>query len=47
MGKIYFKTQNDEKLAKANSETIDFLLNYSKSLQFVTFKSIQFERNLN
>ena len=47
MEKIYSEDRNKCKLAKACPETIQFLLNYSKSLQVVTYKNLKFENNLN
>lgn len=47
MEKIYSDNQNVCKLAKACPETIQFLMNYSKSLNIITYNTIQFENNLN
>ncbi|SMC52300.1 hypothetical protein [Cellulophaga tyrosinoxydans] len=47
MEKIYSDNQNACKLAKACPETVQFLMNYSKSLNIVTYNNIQFENNLN
>ena len=47
MGKIYVKNQETCKLAKAKPETVQFLLNYSKSLKIIKAKGITFENNMN
>ena len=47
MEKIYSENQNVCKLAKACPETVQFLMNYSKSLNIIEYKGIQFENNLN
>ncbi|SHI73745.1 hypothetical protein SAMN04487911_10548 [Arenibacter nanhaiticus] len=47
MEKIYSENQSKCKLTKANSETIAFLMSYSKSLQIVECNNMQFESNLN
>lgn len=47
MEKIYSTPQTKCKLVKAQPQTIDFLLNYSKSLKVIKAKGIAFESNLN
>ncbi len=47
MEKIYVKNKNKCKLAKAKPETIQFLLNYSKSLIITEADGIKFETNMN
>jgi hypothetical protein len=47
MGKIYSENQNIGKPSKACSTTVQFLINYSKSLDIITYNNIQFENNLN
>ncbi|MGB5820004.1 MAG: hypothetical protein WBG90_11020 [Saonia sp.] len=47
MEKIYFKERNTCKLATACPETVQFLLNFSKSLQVVDYNGMKFESNLN
>ena len=47
MEKIYIKNKNTCKLAKAKPETIQFLLNYSKSLKITEVDGIKFETNMN
>ncbi|MGB5172492.1 hypothetical protein [Eudoraea sp.] len=47
MEKIYSEEQNTCKLAKAKPATIQFLLNYSKSLRFAEYSGFKFETNLN
>lgn len=47
MEKIYATPKTKCKLVKAQPQTIDFLLNYSKSLKVINAKGIQFESNLN
>lgn len=47
MEKIYTKSQKECELIKAQPETIQFLLNFSKSLKITEAKGIKFESNLN
>lgn len=47
MEKLYTKHNKNSKLVKAQPQTIEFLLNYSKSLQITEVKGIKFESNLN
>ncbi len=48
MAKFYFKSsRKEEKHLVPNRRTIDFLLNYSKSLQVVEYQKIKFETILN
>lgn len=47
MEKIYAKYQKRCELIKAGPETIQFLLNFSKSLHIVEHGSMKFENNLN
>ena len=47
MGKINIKHIKDCKLVKAQPQTVEFLLNYSKSLKITEVKGIKFESNLN
>ena len=47
MEKSYTKKENDCKLVKASPRTVEFLLNYSKSLHIVNYGTVQFENNLN
>jgi len=47
MEKIYAKKQNKCALIEAQPQTVQFLLNYSKSLKVTKAKGIQFETNLN
>ncbi len=47
MEKIYSENRNKCRLAKSSKGTVQFLLNYSKSLQVINYKQIQFENNLN
>ena len=48
MEKIYSrKHRNTCKIAKSSPETVQFLLNFSKSLDVVNYKEMQFENNLN
>jgi len=47
MEKIYSENLNKCRLAKTSLGTIQFLLNYSKSLQVINYRTIQFENNLN
>ena len=47
MEKIYTTTENKCKIVKAKAETVDFLLNYSRSLKFTKVEGITFESNLN
>lgn len=47
MEKIYSAERNTCKLAKARPETVQFLLNYSRSLRPVRYKKFVFESNMN
>lgn len=47
MEKIYSEEKNACELTKVGSDTVQFLLNYSKSLRIVGYKSFKFETNLN
>ncbi|MEE9364979.1 MAG: hypothetical protein V3U92_20445 [Cellulophaga sp.] len=47
MENIYTKKQETCKLTKASPKTIEFLLNYSKSLEIIDYKGIKFESNKN
>jgi len=47
MENIYAENPDKCKLVKAKPETIQFLLNYSKSLTIVKYEGITFEGNLN
>ncbi len=48
MAKFYFKSsKKEEKHLVPKRRTIDFLLNYSKSLQVVEFNNLKFETILN
>lgn len=47
MEKKYTKQHKNFKYVKAQPQTVEFLLNYSKSLQFIEVKGMKFESNLN
>lgn len=47
MEKIYSAEQKTCKLAKARPETVQFLLNYSRSLRPIRHKKFVFETNIN
>jgi len=47
MKEIYSDDKKKCKLVKAKPETIEFLLNYSKSLKITEAKGLKFESNLN
>lgn len=47
MENVYTNKEEGFKLIKAKTETIDFLLNYSKSLNIVEYGNMKFENNLN
>jgi len=47
MEKIYSTNPNTRKLTKASKETVQFLLNYSKSFHIVEYGNIKFENILN
>jgi len=47
MEQIYPKYQDRCKLVKTKSETVEFLMNYSRSLNIVKHKEFKFENNLN
>jgi len=47
MEKFYTKDKSKRRSVKAKPETIQFLLSYSKSLEIIEAKGIQFESHLN
>lgn len=47
MKQIYPRKPESCKLAKARPETIRFLMDYSASLNIVSFTGLDFENNLN
>jgi len=47
MEKIYAKHQKRCELIKARPETVQFLMNFSKSLHIVNHGGVKFENNLN
>lgn len=47
MEKIYSQHENGCQLVATSNETIQFLLNYSKSLHIVEHKTFKFENILN
>ncbi len=47
MKEIYSEDKKKCKLVKAKPETIQFLLNYSKSLKYTEADGMKFESNLN
>ncbi|MFS4415654.1 hypothetical protein [Maribacter sp. 2307ULW6-5] len=47
MAQSYSKTRKRIQKVKASPKTIDFLLNYSRSLHITESKGMQFESNLN
>ncbi len=47
MEKIYSEEKNACEPTKVSSETVQFLLNYSKALRIVGHKNFKFETNLN
>jgi len=47
MEKIYVENRGKCKLVEAKPETVQFLLNYSKSLKITEVDGIKFESNLN
>ncbi len=47
MEKIYTKNQNTCDLAQTGNETIQFLLNFSKSFHVMKYKYFKFESILN
>ena len=47
MEKIYVKNKSKCKIVKSKPETIQFLLNYSKSLKITEANGIKFESNMN
>ena len=47
MEQIYPEFQDRCKLVKSSRETVDFLLNYSRSMNIVKHKEFVFENNLN
>ncbi|WP_405415551.1 hypothetical protein [Maribacter sp. Asnod1-A12] len=47
MEKLYTKDKSKTTLVKAKTETVQFLLAYSKSLNITEVDGLQFETNLN
>ncbi len=47
MEKIYSTETKDCKLVQAQPQTVQFLLNYSKSLKITEAQGIKFETNIN
>ncbi|MDE3743353.1 hypothetical protein [Maribacter polysaccharolyticus] len=47
MEKFYVEDKKNIKKVAAKKETIDFLLNYSKSLKIQKIKGITYESNIN
>lgn len=47
MGKFYVEKKKKYEKVMAKPETIDFLLNYSKSLKINDIKGVKFESNMN
>ena len=47
MEKIYSENLEKGKNVKATPETVQFLLEFSKSLHIVKYKNFRFENNLN
>ncbi len=47
MEKIYAENPETCELVKAQSETVQFLLNYSKSLHIISHGKFKFESNSN
>ncbi len=47
MEKIYSEEKNACRLTKVSSETIRFLLDYSRSLRVIDYKGFKFEAGLN
>ena len=47
MAEIYSENPEKCKLVKTGTETVKFLISYSKSLNIVKHKDIKFENNLN
>ena len=47
MNEIYFRNQKNNEIVKSSSETIQYLMNFSKSLNIIKYKEIKFENNLN
>ena len=47
MDEVYAKKKSACELVKAQPETIQFLLNYSKSLKVTEIGNVKFESNIN
>ena len=47
MEKIYSEEKNACRLTKVSAETVRFLLDYSKALRILDYKSFKFETSLN
>ncbi|MCL5244687.1 MULTISPECIES: hypothetical protein [Cellulophaga] len=47
MEKIYSKQQNNSCRMTTSASTVQFIMNYSKSLNVINYKEMQFENILN
>lgn len=47
MEEIYFEYQKNSEIEKSSSETVQFLMNFSKSFHVINYKNFKFENNLN
>ena len=47
MEKIYFEQKERNNAAEANENTIQFLMDYSRSLHFIEHNELNFEISLN
>jgi hypothetical protein len=47
MAKLYIKNSKHLETLKPSEETVNFLLNYSKTLKIISFNDLKFEALLN
>jgi len=47
MEQIYFRNKKNCELKKSSTQTVRFLLDFSKSLHIVNYNSFKFESSLN
>ena len=47
MDEIYFRYQKNNEIEKSSSQTVRFLMNFSKSFHVINYKKFKFENNLN
>lgn len=47
MEEIYFRDQRNGEIDKSSSQTVRFLMSFSKSFHVINYKNFKFENNLN